>query len=516
MPVHVYSLKGSEFGISGEIATEMWEITNINKKKKKISCMPGIINEGKFKNFAEGVWKVAEASLKSAYKSVWGDDADKIANGIMKDSVDSLASKAAKYGLEKPVQIILKKYYEKKLKNKFSEEFFKLLIYPSKKIIVHCPVDVYIYNSDNKLVGSIENDIVTQCSDGIALWTEGDDKYIQLFGDSYRVVYKATGTGTMNVDIYDQMLNDYNYRNCEFVSVSLADGKEYSQTIDNVVMTDSGNYRLISNDGQILNVTNEQEKNTDIYPSEHSHVWDAGIEKEKATCAKGGIILYTCRECGEKREDEIKSKGHSWDFWKLKNAATVNNAEIWQRTCKTCNTVEKETRGKKLASKMKVSATDLKLQIKQKTKALKVYDIQKGDFVSSVRSSNTKLVKVSSFTKTGEITLVAQKRTGKAKIAIVLAGGARKNISVTVQKGIVRTTKINGLPKNISLKKGSRVLLKPVLVPVTSKEKITYSSSNKKIVTVSKKGEVLAKKKGKARITVKSGKRKYSITIKVK
>ena len=43
-----------------------------------------------------------------------------------------------------------------------------------------------------------------------------------------------------------------------------------------------------------------------------------------------------------------------------------------------------------------------------------------------------------------------------------------------------------------------------------------YSSSNKKVVSVSSKGVIKAKKKGKATITVKSGKKTYKIKVTVK
>ena len=52
--------------------------------------------------------------------------------------------------------------------------------------------------------------------------------------------------------------------------------------------------------------------------------------------------------------------------------------------------------------------------------------------------------------------------------------------------------------------------------PVTSKQKVTYSSSNKKVATVTSKGVIKAKKKGKVTITVKSGKKSYKIKITVK
>jgi uncharacterized protein YjdB len=55
-----------------------------------------------------------------------------------------------------------------------------------------------------------------------------------------------------------------------------------------------------------------------------------------------------------------------------------------------------------------------------------------------------------------------------------------------------------------------------VLKPLTSQQKLTYTSSNKKVVTVSSKGVVKAKKSGKVTITVKSGSKKVKIKVTVK
>ena len=69
---------------------------------------------------------------------------------------------------------------------------------------------------------------------------------------------------------------------------------------------------------------------------------------------------------------------------------------------------------------------------------------------------------------------------------------------------------------NVTVKKGKKVALKPVVKPVTSKQKVTDTSSNKKVATVSSKGVVTGKKKGTAKITVKSGSKSVKVTVKVK
>ena len=243
--VSVYSYDGDAFGINGSINTKMWRVSKPNQKQEKISCSTGMINEADLDQFTQSLWKVAKSSIKSAYKEIWGSDADKVANEIMEGCIDSIASKAAKYGLERPIRMALERIYTSKFKDKFSSGFFELLIYPSKKAVIKCPVDVYVYNSGNVLVGSIISGKVSISGDGVALWTVGDDKYVQLFDDTYRLVYKATDTGTMDISIYDQMANNYNYRDCEFIQLPLKPNVEYTQSINNEFMTNAENYKVI-------------------------------------------------------------------------------------------------------------------------------------------------------------------------------------------------------------------------------------------------------------------------------
>ena len=79
----------------------------------------------------------------------------------------------------------------------------------------------------------------------------------------------------------------------------------------------------------------------------------------------------------------------------------------------------------------------------------------------------------------------------------------------------VATKKITGIQSKATISKGKNLSLKPVLLPITSVEKITYSTSGKKVATVSSNGKITAKGPGIAKITVKAGKKKAYCTITV-
>lgn len=204
------------------------------------------------------------------------------------------------------------------------------------------------------------------------------------------------------------------------------------------------------------------------------------------------------------------ASGHTWNGGTVTKQPTALAAGIRTFRCSACGAQKTETIAR-LTPTLSVNAKKLPLKIRQSTNKLKISNLAAGDYVVSYASSNPKIAKVS---QSGKIT--AGKKAGKAIITITLASGKKEKITVQVQKKAVKTQKISGLNKKLSLKKGKKAALKPVITPITSLEKVTYRTSNKKVATVNKKGVIQAKKPGKAKITVKSGKKKFTVTLTVK
>ena len=219
---------------------------------------------------------------------------------------------------------------------------------------------------------------------------------------------------------------------------------------------------------------------------------------------------YSGQEYGF-RVVSVKEHTHSWGAWTTVSKATIYAAEKQSRRCSGCGNTETRTVGSKLKPVLKLNASTVPLQVKQSTAGLKITQIAAGDSVVSWKSSNPKVVKVNNKGK-----LTAQKKTGKAIITVTLRSGISKKVTVKVQKQKVKTSKITGLKKTLSLKKGKKQTLKPVITPFTSKDKIKYTSSNKKVVSVTSKGVIKAMKPGKAKITIRAGSKKYVITVTVK
>ena len=243
--------------------------------------------------------------------------------------------------------------------------------------------------------------------------------------------------------------------------------------------------------------------------------WEVS-ERIPETCTTDGKVVRKCKVHGETSTTLESAPGHDWSRWKVTKNATVLAEGVQQRSCSVCG--ETET-----ASVAKLPATIAlnvkgKIPLKVKQSFTVKVTMGAGDRVVSWKTSNKKVVSV----KNGRIKGL---KAGKsATITVKLASGKKASFKVKVQKPAVATKSIKvtnaatgrNQGKKATLKRGQSLKLKAALTPVTSLQKVTWSSSNKKIVTVSKSGVIKAKKKGRATITVKSGNKKYNIRITVK
>ena len=243
------------------------------------------------------------------------------------------------------------------------------------------------------------------------------------------------------------------------------------------------------------------------------HNWKVTSE-EKATCEKDGSKTYTCADCKETKTETIPATGHKFGDWQTVTTQSVFTG-VQKRICNVCGKEETRNVGNQLKATIKTNASSLKLKRKQATKKFVVSGLATGDSVKSWTSSNQKIVKVFG-SRNGACTIKAGNKTGKAKITITLVSGLKKTINVTVQKNAVACTSIKNVPKKITLNAKKSYQLKPVINPITCTYKAIYKTSNKKIVKVTSRGKITAVKKGKAKITVMVGKKKFVCTVTIK
>lgn len=245
-----------------------------------------------------------------------------------------------------------------------------------------------------------------------------------------------------------------------------------------------------------------------------SHHLDQGTITKKATCTENGEKTYHCTDadCDKTYVETIPATGHKFDSWKTVKAQSIYSGAVQKRTCNACGKKETRIVGDKLKPVLKVNTPKLQLKRRQKTQKFTLTDIAKGDSVKSWISSNKKIVTVSG-KPNGTCIIKAGKKTGSAKITITMRSNLKKTIGVKVQKKAVACTFIKNVPKKLTLKRKRSYPLKPVINPITCTYKAKYKTSNKKIVKVTSKGKITAVRKGKAKITVMVGKKKFGCMV---
>ena len=244
------------------------------------------------------------------------------------------------------------------------------------------------------------------------------------------------------------------------------------------------------------------------------HKYGAYQPDGNATCLADGTKTRVCSVCKaqETVADPGSATGHKYGAYQADGNATCLADGTKTRVCSVCKVRETVTDpGSRLVPTGSLSQKKIRLQYRQSTSAVKVSGLAKGDFVQKWKSSRPSVASVSS---KGKIT--AKKKSGSAKVSAYLESGKVLTVTVIVQKKAVKTTALRDVPKRLTLRRGRTVKLQPTRIPVTSREKITYKSANTRIAKVSKKGVITGKKAGTVRITVRSGRKKAVVTVKVK
>lgn len=233
------------------------------------------------------------------------------------------------------------------------------------------------------------------------------------------------------------------------------------------------------------------------------------LSKTKAVVVKGKTIRL--------KATVTPKQSIKWSSENKKIATVNKNGKVTGKKGGTTKIIATAKDGTKATCKVtvatvKLNASSMPLQVGTSTKALKVASkTVKKDKVKAWKSSDSSIASVS---KSGKVTA---KKTGKATLTVTMKSGAKATCKVTVQNEKVTTKKLTLSKKKATLTVKQSVKLGVKRNPISAKEKITWSSSNKKVATVSKSGKVTAKRAGKATITAKTSNGKKAtckITVK--
>ena len=272
------------------------------------------------------------------------------------------------------------------------------------------------------------------------------------------------------------------------------------------------------------------ELGTDWNPTDEYDSWDtkkvsSNADSVLTTATLKGIddpsCTVTCRLWSKYSPDAvygtrtvtftIDTENHTYGDWKVTKEATVWAGGEREHVCTVCGYKETES-VPKLTPTISANMTSVPVQAGKTTDKFCVA-LANGDYIQKWESSNRKIFTVSGKFN-GTCTIRARKK-GRATITATAASGLQITALVKVQKGIVKTRAIAGLPSTVTVKKGQRVRLNAVLSPLTSQNPVTYKSSSTKIATVSRNGRIRGVAPGRCKVTVISGKASVKVTVTV-
>ena len=262
-----------------------------------------------------------------------------------------------------------------------------------------------------------------------------------------------------------------------------------------------------------------------------NHSWNNGVITKEPTCVETGVKTYTCGICNKTRTENIaKTTEHLHTEIRNKKAATCGETGYTGDTyCTDC--------GKRLAYGQTIKKTgnhtwdDGKTTTeptctingittftcttcgKTKTRSIKAAGHSYGEYVVVKEPTSTeKGLKSKTCSVCGKVYSVTLAKTDSSNANIKNTTNSEQN----TQTNQYTTKKIKLNRRKLTLKRGKSFKLKVTLTPINSRDKITYVTSNKKVVKVYRNGRIKALKKGKANITVISGNKKVICRVTVK
>ncbi|MGN0994225.1 MAG: hypothetical protein ACI4PD_03805, partial [Butyricicoccus sp.] len=213
------------------IGTFTWEIENPYgvPEAYRSGSVQGLSVGADYQQFGDSLYAVAEQAIQDFYNESVGGTIDEVAGYVFSNVTQQLINKHV---------------------GSFSNGLFSLLTTCSKHQ-VSCPVDVYIYDMDGNLCGSIiDNQVVVQ-DQGLCLYVDGDDKYFWCSGDDYRVKLVGTGVGTM-----DYVITEYGgteiLREVTFQDVLLTTQRSYEEDIPTDTLNAAEKYILTEAEGEVV------------------------------------------------------------------------------------------------------------------------------------------------------------------------------------------------------------------------------------------------------------------------
>ncbi len=271
-----YTWNGTGIGNIDSISYEAYKIEKGFLGSEKRAKTPyktdvaGVATIANVKEFFEAVCDYTLDSVKSATKSVLGN-VKEVERFLFGDCALSILNSAG---------------YDT-----FFDYGWSIYVNECKEVAFECPVDIYVYNQNDELCGTIINNVPTSMDDEIELEVVNDTKIVRMYSSGYYIKTVSTCKGKLSVSVTERDYNNGARRIVTYDNLPLDIGTEYVQNYGDGFNVEASTYDIIFEDGSKETPDNEillLEENFNVYDYTFSIQSPSRTEIRN----KDGIILH--------------------------------------------------------------------------------------------------------------------------------------------------------------------------------------------------------------------------------
>lgn len=215
---------------------------SVSKGNSSLSSGTGLITYTNMEAFANSMLNY----LQIAYDEAWGNKANEIASMFVQEPINTLMDGDYSGKLYKLARNATTGNTTN-VKSEAAKQTSNYIYRYGKKALVHCPVNVYVYDNNGTLCASVVDDTIVDTSDEVFLAVNGDEKYVYLTKDNYKIKLEGTDYGAMEYSVEEYQDGEC-IRKVDTSNVPLEKGTEYTAQIPSTPRIDSSLYHLVTKD----------------------------------------------------------------------------------------------------------------------------------------------------------------------------------------------------------------------------------------------------------------------------
>lgn len=192
-----------------------------------------------------------------------------------------------------------------------------------KEYRVHCPVDVYVYDSSGNLAASVVNDVPV--SSGVTVLVDSDSKTFYLpEGESYTFTYIGNDVGTMDIEIAEYETDGSLLRTASFNALPLLSGTTYHSS-ENGRFLEAAEYQITDSENK--------KREIDFDSASPYGTQTCTISVEQGMILRNGLSDWTVK-AGKNEILDLSAyipEGYEFDMWQVLSGdieiRDISNAE---------------------------------------------------------------------------------------------------------------------------------------------------------------------------------------------